>query len=108
MKVAIIGGGASGVLAALRLKFNNPDILVTIYEKNNKLLKKVSVTGAGRCNLANQFISPEKYTNENIISSLLELGYKDTVLDFFPKFNYFKEQAKAQAGNYEGWKKIGG
>ena len=32
----------------------------------------------------------------------------DTVLDFFPKFNYFKEQANAQAGNYEGWKTIGG
>ena len=89
MKVAIIGGGASGVLAALRLKFNNPDILVTIYEKNNKLLKKVSVTGAGRCNLGNQYISPEKYTNEDIISSLLELGYKDTVLDFFHDLGLF-------------------
>jgi replicative DNA helicase len=31
-----------------------------------------------------------------------------TVLDFYPKFNYFKEQPNKNAGNYEGWKKIGG
>ena len=42
MKVAIIGGGASGVLAALKIKVNRPEIDVTIYEKNNKLLKKVA------------------------------------------------------------------
>ena len=41
MNVAIIGGGASGVLAALRIKQNNPNIDVVIFEKNNKILKKV-------------------------------------------------------------------
>ena len=54
MKVAIIGAGASGVMAAIRLKLNNSDIDVTIFEKNNKPLKKLSVTGNGRCNLGNE------------------------------------------------------
>ena len=31
-----------------------------------------------------------------------------TVLDFYPKFNYFKEQPNKNAGNYDSWKKIGG
>ena len=31
-----------------------------------------------------------------------------TVLDFYPKFNYFKEQPNKSASNSEGWKKIGG
>ena len=31
-----------------------------------------------------------------------------TVLDFYPKFNYFKEQPDKNAGNYDSWKKIGG
>ena len=67
MNVAIIGGGASGTLAALRIKVNNPNIDVTIYEKNNKILKKVATTGNGRCNLSNVDISYDKYQHPSII-----------------------------------------
>ena len=66
MNVAIIGGGASGVLAALRIKQNNPNIDVTIFEKNNKILKKVAATGNGRCNLSNEEIDASKYQNPTI------------------------------------------
>ncbi len=89
MKVAIIGGGASGVLAALRLKSNNSDIDVTIFEKNNKLLKKVSVTGNGRCNLGNTDIKPDYYTNGEIISKMLDAGYKNEYLKFFEEMGLF-------------------
>ena len=89
MKVAIIGGGASGVVAALRIKMNNPEIGVTIYEKNNKLLKKVSTTGNGRCNLSNTDITPNKYQNPNVISEMIDAGYKDSVMDFFGELGLF-------------------
>lgn len=89
MNVAIIGGGASGVIAALRLKFNNPAIDVTIYEKNNKLLKKVATTGNGRCNLSNQNIDGSKYLNPVIIDEMLDLGYRDSMLDFFHELGLF-------------------
>lgn len=89
MKVAIIGGGASGVVAALRLKINNPNIDVTIFEKNNKLLKKVATTGNGRCNLSNQNISSDMYLNSSIIDEMLSLGYKDSMLDFFHDLGLF-------------------
>ena len=89
MKVAIIGGGASGTLAALRIKMNDPSIDVTIYEKNNKILKKVATTGNGRCNLSNEDISVDKYQHQSIIKEMLELGYKDEMMDFFHELGLF-------------------
>ena len=89
MNIAIIGGGASGSVAALRIKQNNPLINVTIYEKNAKLLKKVSVTGNGRCNLSNINISSNMYQNPSIISRMLDMGYNNATLDFFHELGLF-------------------
>lgn len=50
-KVAIIGGGAAGMMAALRAAECGHS--VTLYEKNEKLGKKVYITGKGRCNVTN-------------------------------------------------------
>ena len=51
MKVIIVGGGAAGMMAAVRAGelFND----VTIIEKNEKLGKKIYITGKGRCNVTN-------------------------------------------------------
>ena len=51
LNVAIIGGGAAGFFAALSCKMHHPTAKVTIYEKSNKLLAKVLVSGGGRCNV---------------------------------------------------------
>ena len=53
MKVAIIGGGAAGFFAAIAVKENYSDSTVTIYEKSQKLLSKVKISGGGRCNVTN-------------------------------------------------------
>ena len=53
MNVAIIGGGAAGFFAAIAAKENFPDAKVTIYEKSQKLLSKVKISGGGRCNVTN-------------------------------------------------------
>ncbi len=53
MKVAIIGGGAAGFFSAITVKENHPEAEVVIFEKTNKLLFKVKVSGGGRCNLTN-------------------------------------------------------
>ncbi len=50
-KVIIIGGGAAGMLAAVGAGENYNE--VHIYEKNEKLGKKIFITGKGRCNLTN-------------------------------------------------------
>lgn len=49
MKVLIIGGGPAGMLAAISAKEEGYE--VTLLEKNNRLGKKLSITGKGRCNI---------------------------------------------------------
>ena len=53
MKVAVIGGGAAGFFSALSVKEHHPNSDVTIFEKSNKTLSKVKVSGGGRCNVTN-------------------------------------------------------
>ena len=53
MKVAIIGGGAAGFFSAIAVKENHKDAEVVIYEKSQKLLSKVKISGGGRCNVTN-------------------------------------------------------
>lgn len=50
-RVAVIGGGAAGQLAAIKAAERGCD--VAIFEKNEKLGKKIYITGKGRCNLTN-------------------------------------------------------
>ena len=54
-RIAVIGGGAAGFFAAIRAKEVNPDAIVTIYDKGERPLAKVAITGGGRCNLTNSF-----------------------------------------------------
>lgn len=64
-KVIVIGGGAAGILAAIYSAYNGND--VTIYEKNEKLGKKLYITGKGRCNLTNA--SDMQTVISNVISN---------------------------------------
>lgn len=61
ISVAVIGGGASGMAFAVALKQKRPDIEVTVFEKNPKVLKKILVTGNGRCNILNFDAVAENY-----------------------------------------------
>ena len=55
MKTAIIGGGAAGFFLAINLMELNPNMDVTIFEKGSRVLRKVAVSGGGRCNCTNSF-----------------------------------------------------
>lgn len=50
-KVIVIGGGAAGMMAAVRAARNGQE--VTLLEQNEKLGKKLYITGKGRCNITN-------------------------------------------------------
>lgn len=50
-KVVVVGGGAAGMMAAIAAAKNGHT--VHLYEKNEKLGKKIYITGKGRCNLTN-------------------------------------------------------
>ena len=53
MNIAIIGGGAAGFFSAINAKENYPKANVVIFEKSQKVLTKVKVSGGGRCNVTN-------------------------------------------------------
>ena len=89
MKVIIIGGGPAGMLAAITAAKNGNE--TTIIEKNNRLGKKLLITGKGRCNITSSidisnFINNipgngkflysafQNYTNKDIINFLEKNG----------------------------------
>jgi predicted Rossmann fold flavoprotein len=55
MKIAVIGGGAAGLMAAAAIVETSPDAEVFIVEKNDSLGNKVIISGGGRCNLTTGF-----------------------------------------------------
>ena len=71
LNIAIVGGGISGVFAAIRLKEKHPFFHVSIFEKNNKLLRKIYVTGNGRCNFANRGDLKGKYNHESFVLPII-------------------------------------
>ncbi len=60
-QVVVIGGGAAGMMAAVAAAENEHS--VRIYEKNEKLGKKIYITGKGRCNLTNACDTEEFFSH---------------------------------------------
>ena len=63
-RIGIIGGGAAGMLAAIGAVKEGAD--VTILEKNERIGKKILMTGNGKCNLSNLDFSIEAYHSTNL------------------------------------------
>ena len=59
MKYAIIGGGAAGFFTALTLAEKKPGVDVTIFESSNEFLRKVKISGGGRCNVTHSCYDPK-------------------------------------------------
>ena len=82
-KVIVVGGGISGFIAAINAKNNNNEVI--ILERNNNPLKKLLMTGNGKCNYFNEFFSTRFYNSNN--QELLPLIINDTnellALNFF-------------------------
>lgn len=65
MKVAVVGAGASGLVAAYAAARNGN--AVTVFEKNEKSGKKIYITGKGRCNLTND-VPPQEFL-EHVVNN---------------------------------------
>lgn len=65
MVIGIIGGGASGMAAALEAA-QNPNVQVILLERQARLGRKLLATGNGRCNLSNRDASPDFYYGEDL------------------------------------------
>ena len=82
-KVIVIGGGASGLVAAINAARGNNEVI--ILEKNNSCGKKILVTGDGKCNYFNQDIDVKYYhsSNDELLDIIINNTNKKLVLDFF-------------------------
>lgn len=84
-KVLVIGGGAAGMFAAVFAAYNGNE--VHLFEKNEKLGKKLFITGKGRCNLTNasdmETLFTSVITNSKFLYSSFFGFANQEVIDFF-------------------------
>ncbi len=59
--IAVIGGGASGLTAAISAARENPELSIAVIERLSRVGKKILATGNGRCNFTNVNISINNY-----------------------------------------------
>ncbi len=81
--IAVIGGGASGMIAACIAATNGSN--VTILERNNRIGKKILVTGNGRCNYTNTLSNVTDYNNQEFVSYGLSVFNPSRAMDYFSK-----------------------
>lgn len=79
--IAVIGGGASGLAAAISAKKNNINAEVTIIERMDKVGRKLLATGSGRCNLGNKTLCSERYHGS--INAMKIIGSTPDSAEFF-------------------------
>lgn len=84
-KVVVIGGGAAGMMAAIFAARNKKQVILV--EQNEKLGKKLFITGKGRCNFTNACDTEDLFqnvvTNPKFLYSAFYSFSNDMVMDFF-------------------------
>lgn len=88
IKIAIIGGGASGLVSAISfakaLKHRN-NVEIVVLERLDRVGKKILATGNGRCNLSNLNTNEKYYHSKNpkfVKDVLSQFNFKDTIAFF--------------------------
>lgn len=79
--VLVIGGGASGLAAAIEAARHGAS--VTVIEKLERVGKKILVTGNGRCNLLNVHASPADFNAPGFAEKVLDVYGVQSNMDFF-------------------------
>ena len=81
--IIIIGGGPSGIVTAIKAKNKNNNVIVL--EKNNAPLKKLLLTGNGKCNYFNEIFSTKNYHSKNIdiVDKIISDKNLNSVKEFF-------------------------
>lgn len=97
-KVLVVGGGAAGMFAAIFAAYNGNE--VHIFEKNEKLGKKLFITGKGRCNITNasdmETLFASVVTNSKFLYSSFYGYTNQDVIEFFERIGV---RTKIERGN---------
>lgn len=94
--IAIIGAGASGLVAAISAA--RAGAKVSVYEKNAKVGRKILATGNGRCNITNQNIELSHYhgSKPSFVNASINRFTSSTCKDFFGELGI--EMSEGQKG----------
>jgi predicted Rossmann fold flavoprotein len=84
LKVAIIGAGAAGIMAAITAKRINKNIDIDLFDANSGIGKKILASGNGRCNISNSQVSEKNYLGEN--PEFVSYALKQFTFNDFEKF----------------------
>lgn len=84
MKIAIIGAGAAGIMAAITAKRLNTNVQIDMFDANKGIGKKILASGNGRCNISNSNLSSKNYIGEN--SEFVNFALKEFDFKAFEKF----------------------
>jgi len=90
--VLILGGGASGLMCASHL---NKKLSIALVEGNEKVAKKLKISGGGKCNITNTTVSAENFDGEReLVSYALKRYSKEKLLEFLHRSNVELELRK--------------
>lgn len=96
MKIAIIGGGASGlccaVAAAQKALSAGIKADITIYEAKDRVGKKILATGNGRCNMLNSFASADDYSSPSFVRDILGRYTAEYTRRFFENMGLYTRE----------------
>ncbi len=87
--ILIIGGGASGLAAAIEAARTNPHKSVTVLEHLPKAGKKILATGNGRCNLGNLNAASHRYRNAEFAQPVIEAYGTESLIEFFESMGLY-------------------
>ena len=62
--MSVIGGGAAGYFAAITIAETNPSLRVILLEAGSQVLRKVKISGGGRCNLTHHCFDPKELSTK--------------------------------------------
>jgi predicted Rossmann fold flavoprotein len=84
LKIAIIGAGAAGIIAAITAKRLNKNLHIDLFDANKGIGKKILASGNGRCNISNSQVTTKNYLGEN--PEFVEFALKQFDFKAFEKF----------------------
>ncbi len=104
--IAVIGGGAAGLLAAVFAKQKNEKLNIIILESLSRVGKKLITTGNGRCNITNKNASVSDYhsLSSDVLNTVFDKYFIKETVEFFKKIGIeiiFEDDGRAYPFSYQ-------
>ncbi len=104
--IAVVGGGAAGLFAAIQAKNINNNLRIVVLEALDRVGKKLITTGNGQCNITNRNACSKFYNSENIelVDKVLSAFSVDNTVAAFSKMGVeivFEPDGRAYPASYQ-------